>query len=153
MKLSQLIEEKDKISEFGSGLNTHSLLHSLSFLLDAEISFQRPSPPLRVARAIYRVTKTYIVGKRLDFPNHRLAPRRSLRGTRSGFYIHAHIHVCARVYVYKRITFRVFLHTYESTRWFSIRQRFLTDVLRNISIPLSTNYLIVSMTNFKEKVL
>lgn len=28
----------------------------------------------RITRATYRVTKTYIAGKRLDFPDYRLAP-------------------------------------------------------------------------------
>lgn len=38
-------EEENKISKFGSGVTTHSLLHSPSFLLDAKISFQRLSLP------------------------------------------------------------------------------------------------------------
>lgn len=59
---------------------------ALSFPLDVEIFFARP--PLRITRATYRVTKTYIVGKRLDFPDrHRLAPDRGeASGERDRFY-------------------------------------------------------------------
>lgn len=47
----------------------------------------------RITRATYRVTKTYIAGKRLDFPDRRLAPEGEGSGERDRFYIYA----CASV--------------------------------------------------------
>lgn len=46
-----------------------------------------PKALRRITRATYRVTKTYIVGKRLDFPDHRLAPDEGeASGERDRFY-------------------------------------------------------------------
>lgn len=92
---------KDKISGFRSGFITPSpspLFHPLSFLVDVEIFFHRdhPPPPLyRVTRATYRVTKTYIVGKRLDFSQPPSSTTDREEEQASGkrdrvFYIHAH---------------------------------------------------------------
>jgi len=61
----------------------------------------------RITRATYRVTKTYIAGKRLDFPDRRLAPtKKKPPGKEDRFYMYMYniyicvcVCVCMRVYV------------------------------------------------------
>lgn len=59
--------------------------------LAATKNFPRPPSSVgRITRTTYRVTKTYIAGKRLDFPDRRLAPDEGEAfGERDRFYIYA----------------------------------------------------------------
>lgn len=71
-------------------------------------------PLFALLGSTYRVTKTYIVGKRLDFPNHRLAPDEEASGERDQGFIYTHISTC--LYVCRPVNLSLCIH--ECTRRF-----------------------------------